>query len=134
MKKGIPLTIPFIPEIIESSDLFDELTIKDYSNILFGENSQNYIGTKLSYKTNIFVKNYKIKPNYRKRIKGYINEILETKSKISELKNKFKNLGAFQTRNIPHLGHEKIIEVMLKKRCSCNKSHYWSKKTRRCQF
>ena len=112
LKKGIPLTIPFIPEIIESSDFYD-LTIKDYSNILFGENSQYYIGTKLSYKINIFVKNYKIKFNYRKRIKGYINEILETKSKISELKDKFKYLGAFQTRNIPHLGHEKIIEVML---------------------
>ena len=113
MKKGIPLTIPFIPEIIESSDFYN-LTIKDYSNILFGKNSQFYIGTKLSYKINSFVKNYKIKFNYRKRIRGYINEILETKSKISELKDKFKNLGAFQTRNIPHLGHEKIIEVMLK--------------------
>ena len=33
--------------------------------------------------------------------------------KYSELKDKFKNIGAFQTRNIPHLGHEKIIEVML---------------------
>ena len=47
--------------------------------------------------------------------KNISNEILETKSKISELKDKFKNLGAFQTRNIPHLGHEKIIEVMLEK-------------------
>ena len=112
LTKGIPLTIPFIPEIIESSEFYD-LNIEDYSNIVFGDNSQNYIGTKLSYKTNIFVKNYKIKVNYRKKIKVYVNEILETKSKISELNNKFKKLGAFQTRNIPHLGHEKIIEVML---------------------
>ena len=112
LTKGIPLTIPFIPDIIESSDFYD-LTVEEYSNIVFGENSQNYIGTKLSYKTNVFVKNYKIKVKYKKRIKGYINEILETKSKISEFKDKFKKLGAFQTRNIPHLGHEKIIEVML---------------------
>ena len=84
LTKGIPLTIPFIPNIIESSDFYD-LTVEEYSNIVFGENSQNYIGTKLSYKTNIFVKNYTIKVNYRKRIEGYINEILKTKSKISEL-------------------------------------------------
>ncbi len=112
LKKGIPLAIPFISEILESSDFYS-LTLKDYSNIIFGVNSKNYIGTKLSYKTNIFVKNFKIKANYRKIIKKYIKEILETKSKISELKQKFKNIGAFQTRNIPHLGHEKIIEVML---------------------
>ena len=47
LKKGIPLTIPFIPEIIESSDFYD-LTIKDYSNILFGKTAkiileQNYL-------------------------------------------------------------------------------------------
>ena len=50
---------------------------------------------------------------YKKVIKKYIDEILDTKFKISELKEKYCHLGAFQTRNIPHQGHEKIIEMML---------------------
>tara|TARA_B100000927_G_scaffold287679_1_gene280956 strand:- start:2863 stop:3858 length:996 start_codon:yes stop_codon:yes gene_type:complete len=112
LKRGIPLTIPFIPQILDSADFF-QLSVEDFSKIIFGENSLNYIGTKLCYKTNIFVKNYKIKSDYKEKIKSFINEIYETKFKISELKEKFNYLGAFQTRNIPHLGHEKIIEIML---------------------
>ena len=32
---------------------------------------------------------------------------------VGELKSKYSTVGAFQTRNIPHFGHEKIIEMML---------------------
>ena len=112
IKGGIPLAIPFIPELLFSEDLF-EIDKEDYSRIIFGNNSQNYIGTKLSYFTKYFVKKVKIKPYYEIAIKKYINEIFDTKLKISELKDKYSDLGAFQTRNIPHQGHEKIIEMML---------------------
>ena len=112
LQKGIPLAIPFIPELLFSDDLF-EIDKENYSRIIFGNNSQNYIGTELSYFTNFFVKKVKVKPYYEKIIKRYINEILDTKLKISELKEKYCHLGAFQTRNIPHQGHEKIIEMML---------------------
>ena len=111
-QKGIPLSIPFIPELLSSNDLF-EINKEDYSRIIFGNNSQNYVGTKLCYFTNFFVKKIKVKPHYKKIIKKYIDEILDTKIKISELKDKYCHLGAFQTRNIPHQGHEKIIEMML---------------------
>ena len=109
LKRGIPLTIPFIPQILDTAEFF-QLSVEDFSKIIFGKNSLNYIGTKLCYKTNFFVKNYKIKSDYKKKIKSFINEIYETKFQISELKEKFNYLGAFQTRNIPHLGHEKLLK------------------------
>ncbi len=112
LQKGIPILIPYIPKILESKDFFN-ISISEYSNIIFGKNSQKYIGPKLSYNTNLFVSSFKIKSEYRNIIDDYIKEISHTKLKISKLKDKFKNIGSFQTRNIPHLGHEKIIEMML---------------------
>jgi len=38
-----------------------------------------------------------------------------SKLRIEKLKKKFKKICAFQTRNIPHFGHERIIEYLLKK-------------------
>ena len=38
-----------------------------------------------------------------------------SKTKIKKLKKKFKKICAFQTRNVPHLGHERIIQYLLKK-------------------
>ena len=59
-KKGIPIAVPYIPEILDSNSIF-KIGISDYSNIIFGKKSEKYIGTKLSYSTNLFVSNYKIK-------------------------------------------------------------------------
>tara|TARA_B100000003_G_scaffold187822_1_gene183749 strand:+ start:221 stop:1216 length:996 start_codon:yes stop_codon:yes gene_type:complete len=112
LKKGIPILVPYIPEILVSSSIF-KIGISDYSNVIFGKKSEKYIGTKLSYSTNLFVSNFKIRSTYRIIIDNYVKEILDTKFKISQLRNKYKTIGAFQTRNIPHLGHEKIIEMML---------------------
>ena len=112
LNKGIPIAVPYIPEILDSNSIF-KIGMSDYSNIIYGKKSEEYIGTKLSYSTNLFVSNYKIKSEYRVIIDNYIKEILDTKFKISQLKDKYKTIGAFQTRNIPHLGHEKIIEMML---------------------
>ena len=112
LKKGIPILVPYIPEILDSNKIFN-VEISDYSNIIFGKNSEKYIGTKLSYNTNLFVSSFKVKSEYRNIIDNYIKEILNTKFKISQLKNKYKTIGAFQTRNIPHLGHEKIIKKLL---------------------
>ncbi len=87
--------------------------INEYSNIIFGKNSAEYVGTKISYNTEFFTNSFKIKLPYRGIIDNYVKEILDTKRKILQLRNVYKNIGAFQTRNIPHLGHEKIIEMML---------------------
>jgi len=55
------------------------------------------------------------KKKYRKYVKKIIKQNLDVKKKIYLLKKKFLNLIAFQTRNIPHYGHEKIINFLLSK-------------------
>jgi sulfate adenylyltransferase len=55
------------------------------------------------------------KKKYRKYTNDIIRQNLEIKKKIYFLKKKFSHLIAFQTRNIPHYGHEKIIDHLLSK-------------------
>ena len=42
-----------------------------------------------------------------------------------------KKVGAFQSRNIPHLGHEKLINKLLEKCDVVIINPVWSKKRRR---
>ena len=71
LKKGIPILVPYIPEILDSNKIFN-VEISDYSNIIFGKNSEKYIGTKLSYNTNLFVSSFKVNSEYRDIIDNYI--------------------------------------------------------------
>ena len=48
-KKGIPIPVPYIPEILDSKSIF-KIGISDYSDIIFGKNSAKYIGTKSFFK------------------------------------------------------------------------------------
>jgi sulfate adenylyltransferase len=57
---------------------------------------------------------YSVKPKYQKLLKTVISQNNFCKKKVRELKTKFRTIGAFQTRNIPHYGHEAIISKMLK--------------------
>lgn len=54
----------------------------------------------------------------KKKYENYVNQIINfnsiLKKKITNLKKKGFIVGAFQTRNIPHIGHEKVINRLLK--------------------
>jgi len=54
------------------------------------------------------------KKKFNKLIKKINEENIKLKNLILKLKKKNKIIGAFQTRNIPHKGHEKIIQLLLK--------------------
>jgi len=54
------------------------------------------------------------KKKFTKLIKNLNKENMKLKKLVSNLKKSNKIVGAFQTRNIPHKGHEKIIQLMLK--------------------
>ena len=54
------------------------------------------------------------KKKFNKLIKSINKENKTLKNLILKIKKKNKIVGAFQTRNIPHEGHEKIIQLMLK--------------------
>jgi len=54
------------------------------------------------------------KKNFNKLVKNINKENMKLKNLVLKLKKKNKIVGAFQTRNIPHKGHEKIIQLLLK--------------------
>jgi len=55
------------------------------------------------------------KKKYKNYVRNIVRQNLQIKKKVYFLKKRFSNLIAFQTRNIPHYGHQKIIDFLLKK-------------------
>lgn len=117
---GIPVIFP------ENLDYFfyskcerDKFSINEnfYLKYLFRLKRKDYIpeqilkefGLSFSKVTNLKSKNSK------RKVKEIILFNNVAKKKIKKLKNKFKRICAFQTRNIPHLGHEEIIKKLLLK-------------------
>ena len=115
--KGIPILFPTNLNYFEYKN--KKNIVFEKSEILkkiFYTNNYNY----LPYKNyisqgNKFNNNLKIK----KKFIHIINEISTFNKvsihKIKELNAKFNKTCSFQTRNIPHLGHEKIIEHLINK-------------------
>ena len=56
---------------------------------------------------------FELKQTCRKLCYNIINKNRIVLDYLKFLKSKFKKIGAFQTRNIPHFGHEKIMNRML---------------------
>lgn len=54
------------------------------------------------------------KGKFNKLVENINKENKKLKNLVLKLKKSNKIVGAFQTRNIPHKGHEKIIQLMLK--------------------
>ena len=89
---------------------------KKLISIIYNHKDYQYIGFKNAFENNYkFLKNFKIKKKYIKIIKFISDSNKKSEQKISRLVKKYKKVGAFQTRNIPHYGHEAIIKMMLKK-------------------
>lgn len=111
---GIPILIPADSTVFEfsKSDVF-EIDYNKILKVIYGIEFSDYIGFKHAFGSNKFLKDYKLKNNYSKLFKSFVSQNLETLNAIKKLKSKFKKIGAFQTRNIPHLGHELIINKML---------------------
>ena len=63
----------------------------------------------------IFAENLFPKNKYNKIVNYIINFNNHSILKIKLKKKKYKKICSFQTRNIPHLGHEKIISYLLLK-------------------
>ena len=66
-------------------------------------------------KGDFFLNDVELKKKYNLEYKKIYNHNKKLISFIKKLKKNKKKVTAFQTRNIPHLGHEKIINFLLKK-------------------
>lgn len=110
---GVPLLLPFGIKFFDYSDAnFFKVNEIDVQKNIFNVNKPNYIGMKIFFKYgNIFCSNAKLKKKYENKYKYILKFNSEIQKFISKKKLK---VGSFQTRNIPHLGHEKIFERYFK--------------------
>ena len=115
---GIPFIFPYNKKIFTTinSQKF-KLNQNEILNIIYRLNDINYPPFKKLYsKKSYFISsNIKLKKKYSKIVKEILRFNNSSKKKIINLKKKFKNVCAFQTRNIPHLGHEKIFTEIIRK-------------------
>ena len=93
----------------------DVFTVKEdvlLKNI-YGHNDPNYVGFQNAFTEYEFLCDYRIKDEFQRQLKAIMKTNQQTKLHIEILKRKGQTVGAFQTRNIPHFGHERIIKHLL---------------------
>ena len=114
---GLPLMLPFGLDCFDYKNVKEifELNRKDIYKKIFRTKINFYHAAETFFKYgNVFCVGAKPK-NKHERIIKLIKKINSSLiKKISDLNNKNKIIGAIQTRNIPHIGHEKIINRLLK--------------------
>ena len=82
--------------------------------IFYGRVQTDYIGFKLSFNSNKFLSSWSVRKKFKDKLSEITDLNYSSRNKIQNLKSKFNNIAAFQTRNIPHFGHETIIQELLK--------------------
>ena len=93
-----------------------KVTKEFFQKYIFRIKKRNYGPLKKLFSNgNTFVYNVKLKKRYEDEFNKIYNHNKKFIKFIKKLKKKNKTITAFQTRNIPHLGHEKIIEYLLKR-------------------
>jgi len=80
---------------------------------IYNLTDRNYVGFCHAFKTNKFISNFTINKKHQKLFQSIVTQNSETLYSIKKLKQSWHRIGAFQTRNIPHSGHEKIMQKML---------------------
>lgn len=117
-EKGMPLLCPAGLHYFEYKKKIDFFSVdkKVFRKKIFSVDKKKYKPAEnyFEYK-NLFSPSVKIRLKYKKIYTKISRTNNNLKKRISELKKQKKIIGAFQTRNIPHLGHEKIIKMLLKK-------------------
>lgn len=116
LELGYPLILPSSIKYFKHSKNFYLINknfflkrIYKINNKFYNPFTNNFLyGNKISYE-------YNLKKKYFKIVEYISNINLDLKKFIKFLKKKRKTVGAFQTRNIPHLGHELIIRELLKR-------------------
>ena len=116
---GIPMLLPrkikyFNYKSLSKTNMF-KIDKKIIAKKIFITNKINYKPLKhfFSY-GNQFCSDVSLKNKYRNYVYKIITFNTKIKSKILALKKKGFTVGAFQTRNIPHSGHEEVINRLLK--------------------
>lgn len=114
ISRGIPILVPADPDlfIFENSDVFT-ISPEQILQTIYGHQDKTYSGFKHAFRGFNFLSKIKVKDQYKSVLASIIRQNELTIEYVSELKRHNKLVGAFQTRNIPHYGHEAIMRRML---------------------
>ena len=116
---GIPIIFPDkLDYFLYSNSKSDKFILNKnfYLKYLFRLKRKDYLPEKilrsfgLCFSSIVGLKN----KNSKNKVKQIIKANNESKKKIKNLQKRFNKVCAFQTRNVPHTGHEKIIKRLLK--------------------
>ena len=81
---------------------------------IYGLSDINYEGFKHAFDKFKFLSKIRLKTKHHEFLNKIVKQNQDVISYVRTLKSKYRTIGAFQTRNVPHFGHEKIISEMLK--------------------
>ncbi len=112
--KGIPILVPADRKLFNfnAEDVFT-LRKSDVLELVYDTVNELYTGFKHAFYCFDFLSNFQVKQNYQPFVQKVLNQNKEVITSVQKLKQEFKHVGAFQTRNIPHYGHEKILKCLL---------------------
>ena len=101
--KGLPILVPADPDIFEFNEC-DTFFLSDSElmKIFYGKVQSDYIGFRLSFNSNKFLSSWNVRKKFKKKLSEITTLNYSSINKIQNLKSKFNNIAAFQTRNIPH--------------------------------
>jgi sulfate adenylyltransferase len=114
---GLPLVLPYGLNCYDYKNVKEVFKIKkkDIYRKIFKTKVNFYHPAETFFKYgNTFCVGAKPKKKYKKIVRSIIKINSDLEKKIKSFKNNNKIIGAIQTRNIPHLGHELIIKKLLK--------------------
>ena len=113
---GLPLYFPINLNNFKKNNYSFKIDRKEFSKKIFITNNLDYVGNRLFFKYgDNFSQKVILKKKYQKLVGLISKHNLFVKKKITKLNYKYNNkVCAFQTRNIPHLGHEAIIDYLLR--------------------
>ncbi len=112
--KGIPLMVPADKKLFhfDAKDVFT-LSKREILKTVYNLSDEKYVGFKHAFNDLRFLSKFEVKKAYKPFISRIINQNSQTEAFVASLKQEYQNIGAFQTRNIPHFGHELIIQRLL---------------------
>ncbi len=114
ISKGIPILIPADHQLFEFSnrDVFEVDPLR-LSKIIYGGGAEGYVGFKSSNQGVRYLSSFAVKRNFAHEFQKIDRINVNAVESIKILRQRFQKVGAFQTRNIPHFGHQKIMERLL---------------------
>ena len=114
LSSGVPIFVPADPDvfIFKKTDIFS-VKPNQILDTIYGHRDASYVGFAHAFSNLKFLSKFEVRDKYRTTLESIIRQNTSVKNYVSSLRRNYSKIGAFQTRNIPHFGHEEIMRRML---------------------